>query len=102
VTPDSLVKISHESGMTNEKTITFNGFAMNERDCIAGKDEVACLEGRGGATWVWQAYARAPGEEVVLPGSVSNHLFSTMGSVKATFDRASIMHETSLAFGRNC
>jgi hypothetical protein len=87
--------------MANEETFTFQGFAADQGDRVARKDEVACLDGRGGAARVRKTYAGAPGKEVVLPGSVSNRLFSAMGSMQTPFNSASIMHEMSSAFGWN-
>ena len=48
-----------------------------------------------------ETYTGAPGKEVVLPGSVSNRVFSAMGLVQMPFNSASIMHENSSAFGWN-
>ncbi len=61
-----LVDIPHEGGMTDEEAITFDDFPMNQRHCITGKNEVTCLERRGGTARVLEAYARAPDKEVIL------------------------------------
>ena len=82
VTPDRLANMTHEGGMVDEESFAFDGLAMDERDSVTHQNKVSCLEGQGGTTRVRETYARTPGEEVILPGSVSNRLFSMMGSVQ--------------------
>ncbi len=98
---DSLRYVAHQGGMTDEESFPLQGFAADQGDRITCKDEVTRLEGRGRAAGVRETYAGAPGEEMVLPGSVSNRLFSAMGSMQTPFNSASIMHEMSSAFGWN-
>jgi hypothetical protein len=52
VTPGGLVDVTHEGGMADKETITFYGFAMDQRHHITGKDKMTCLEGRGRTTGV--------------------------------------------------
>ncbi len=87
--------------MANKAAFTYQGFTADQGDHAACKDEVACLERRGGAARVRKTYAGAPGKEVVLPGSVSNRLFRVMGLMQMPFNSACIMHEMRSAFGWN-
>ena len=93
--------IPHWGNVADEKAITLDGFSAYEGDCVTSNDEVLCLKGEGGTARVQEVYSRAPGKEVVFRGSVSNRLFSLMGSVQTPYNRASIMHEISSAFGWN-
>ena len=99
MTLGGLVDVTHEGGMVDEETIAFYSFATDQRHCIAGQDEISCLEGRGRTAGVWEPYVGAPGKEVVLPGSISNRLFSMMGLMQMPCNRASVMHEINLALG---
>lgn len=101
VAPSGLRDVPHEGGVADEETIAFYCLTPDERHHVAGQDEVPGLEGGGRAAGVGEPYARAPGEEVILPGSISNRLFSAMGLMQTPCNRASIMHEMSSALGWN-
>ena len=52
MTPGGLVDVIHEGGMADKETITFYGFAMDQRHRITGNYKMTCLEGRGRRTGV--------------------------------------------------
>ena len=47
-----------------------------------------------------EVYGVTPGEEVNLPGVISNHLLTVRGSMQAVCNRISTISKVSLAFGR--
>ena len=49
------------------------------------------MEGGGRTTGVREPFDGAPGKEVVLTGSISNRLFSAVGSMQTPCYRASLM-----------
>jgi hypothetical protein len=59
------------------------------------------LQKEFGGAGVWEAYVVAPGEEVNLPGSVSNCFLAVRGSMQAVCNRMSTINEMRAAFGRN-
>ena len=76
--------------------------APDERDCVACYDPIASLQGQLGGAGVMEAYGVTPGEEVNLPGAVSNGLLAVRGSMQAFCNRMSTINEVIVALGRKC
>ena len=74
--------------------------AADKRDCVARDNPVAALEGQLGGAGVLEAYAVTLGEEVNLPGAVSNCPLTVRGSMHAVCNRIFTINEVSLALGR--
>ncbi len=74
--------------------------APDERDCVACYDPIASLQGQLGGAGVVENYGMTPGEEVNLPGVVSNGLLAVRGSMQAICNRMSTINEVIVALGR--
>ena len=74
--------------------------APDERDCVACYDPIASLQRQLGSARVMEAYVLTPGEEVNLPGAVSNGLLAVRGSMQAFCNRMSTINEVIAALGR--
>ncbi len=74
--------------------------APDERDCIACYDPIASLQGQLGGAGVMEAYGVTPGEEVNLPGAVSNGLLAVRGSMQPFCNKISTINEVIATTGR--
>ena len=93
-----LLDIALEHRVTNPHAC--DCVAPDERDSVTCYDPIASLQGQLWGTGVLEAYGMTPGEEVNLPGVMSNGLLAVRGSMQAFCNRISTINEVITALSR--